>query len=120
MSLPPALQVHAIKEGLPVEEAATEYAGQLLGLPQAVLPRNSGGLPIFDLILLGLGPDGHVASLFPNRSQTAATNGPWILPVSDSPKPPPKRITMTMPVINAVSSRNVWAGQSGHQASGSA
>lgn len=96
----PAANVHAIHEGLPVEGAAVNYEGRLLGLPTAVLPRDSEGLPIFDLVLLGLGPDGHVASLFPNTAQTAATKG-WVLPVSNSPKPPPERITMTMPVINA-------------------
>ena len=57
------------------------------------------GLPIFDAMLLGLGPDGHVASLFPNRSQIAATDS-WVLPVENSPKPPPERITMSLPVIN--------------------
>jgi 6-phosphogluconolactonase len=93
-------QIHAIKEGLPVKEAATEYAGQLIGLPNSVLPRTAAGFPVFDLMLLGIGPDGHVASLFPNRPQTAATEG-WVLPVDNSPKPPPERITMTLPVINA-------------------
>lgn len=97
--LPPA-QIHAIAEGLPVEQAATNYEGRLLGLPTSVLPRSADNLPIFDLMLLGLGPDGHIASLFPNWPQTAATSG-WVLPVSNSPKPPPERITMTLPVINA-------------------
>ena len=57
------------------------------------------GLPVFDVILLGLGPDGHVASLFPNRSQLAATDA-WVLPIENSPKPPPERITFSLPVIN--------------------
>ncbi|KAK9831324.1 hypothetical protein WJX81_002449 [Elliptochloris bilobata] len=96
----PREQIHAIQEGLPVREAATEYAGQLLRLPQDVLPRNAEGLPVFDVILLGIGPDAHVASLFPNWPQTAATEG-WVLPVEGSPKPPPERITFTMPVINS-------------------
>lgn len=57
------------------------------------------GWPVFDVILLGIGPDAHVASLFPNWPQTAAKEG-WVLPVEGSPKPPPERITFTMPVIN--------------------
>lgn len=94
------LQVFAIQEGLPVDQAATNYEGRLLGLPTSVLPRTADNFPVFDMILLGIGPDGHVASLFPNASQTAATKG-WVLPVSNSPKPPPERITFTIPAINA-------------------
>lgn len=55
---------------------------------------------MFDVILLGIGPDGHVASLFPNWPQTAARDGAWVLPIEGSPKPPPERITFSMPVIN--------------------
>jgi 6-phosphogluconolactonase len=108
----PAANVHAIAEGLNPAQAAAEYAGRLLGLPASVLPRvpfsAEGGadgalLPRFDLILLGVGPDGHVASLFPNASATAqqAADTPWILPVTNSPKPPPERITFSLPAINA-------------------
>jgi 6-phosphogluconolactonase len=96
----PVSQIYAIKEGLGVKEAAKEYEGQLLGIPNKVLPRTADGFPVFDMVLLGVGPDGHVASLFPNRKETAATSG-WVLPVSDSPKPPPERITLSMPVINS-------------------
>ena len=56
-------------------------------------------------MLLGLGPDGHVASLFPNRSQLAATDS-WVLPVENSPKPPPERITFSLPVINRFASQS--------------
>ncbi|GIL80838.1 hypothetical protein Vretimale_9446 [Volvox reticuliferus] len=97
----PAAQVYAIAEGLTVQHAATQYEGRLISIPASALPRSTeGDFPVFDLILLGVGPDGHVASLFPNRPETAATKG-WVLPVMNSPKPPPERITMTMPVINA-------------------
>lgn len=101
VGIPPE-QVFAIAEGLPVEQAATNYEGRLLGLPADVLPRtaDSAPLPVFDLVLLGVGPDGHVASLFPNAAATAATSG-WVLPVANSPKPPPERITLSLPAINA-------------------
>jgi len=96
----PKNQIYVLKEGLSAKDAATEYEGQMLALSQDVLPRNSAGFPVLDLILLGVGPDGHVCSLFPNRPQTAAREG-WILSITDSPKPPPERITMSMPVLNA-------------------
>ncbi|KAL6762174.1 glucosamine-6-phosphate isomerases/6-phosphogluconolactonase-domain-containing protein [Haematococcus lacustris] len=96
----PAANQHAILENVPVDQAAKHYEGMLIGTPTTILPRNSDGLPVFDLMLLGTGPDGHIASLFPNAPQTAATSG-WVLPVSNSPKPPPERITFTLPVINA-------------------
>lgn len=96
----PTSQVHGIAEGLSVREAAVNYEGRLVSLPASVLPRNAEGLPVFDLMLLGLGPDGHVASLFPHRSTLTETER-WVLPVDNSPKPPAERITMTLPVINA-------------------
>lgn len=96
----PAEQVFAIHEHLPVEQAATNYEGRLVGLDAAVLPRTPDNFPVFDLILLGIGPDGHVASLFPNRPEVSVTKG-WVLPVSNSPKPPPERITFTLPAINS-------------------
>lgn len=101
----PKNQIIAIAEGLTAEQASRAYEGALLALPVTVLPRTSSAepLPIFDLMLLGLGPDGHVASLFPNTPQTAATTG-WMRSVINSPKPPPERITMTLPVINAAQS----------------
>ncbi|MEW5302837.1 MAG: hypothetical protein WDW36_005580 [Sanguina aurantia] len=96
----PAGQVHAILENLPVRNAAVQYEGQLMSLPPSILPVNADGLPVFDCILLGVGPDGHTASLFPNRVELSVVDK-WILPVSNSPKPPAERITLSLPVINA-------------------
>ena len=97
----PEANVYPIAENLKAKEAATHYEGILMEkVSRGILPRDTYGFPVFDLILLGIGPDGHIASLFPNRSQTASTEG-WVLSVEDSPKPPPQRITFSMPVINA-------------------
>jgi len=84
--------------------AATRYTNDL----RAVAP-NSARLPVFDVLLLGVGEDGHVASLFPNHPGLAATGS--AAAVFDSPKPPPVRITLTLPTIN--SAREIWLIASG-------
>eukprot|EP01025_Chloroclados_australasicus_P047241 TRINITY_DN5264_c1_g1_i4.p1 TRINITY_DN5264_c1_g1~~TRINITY_DN5264_c1_g1_i4.p1 ORF type:complete len:314 (-),score=45.84 TRINITY_DN5264_c1_g1_i4:322-1164(-) len=96
----PGSQIYPITERLDVQQAATNYEGKLFEISESILPRNSDNFPVFDVILLGVGPDGHVCSLFPNRPETAEKSK-WILPVTDSPKRPPERITMTMPVVNS-------------------
>ncbi|KAK4431284.1 putative 6-phosphogluconolactonase 4, chloroplastic [Sesamum alatum] len=83
------------------EVVAKDYEVRLRRLvEQKVLPLSSTGFPQFDLMLLGIGPDGHVASLFPNRPQRYDVTD-WVTFINDSPKPPPKRITFTFPVINS-------------------
>lgn len=66
-------------------------------------------LPHFDLLLLGLGEDGHVASIFPE--QPAAYETRPVCAVRGAPKPPPTRITLTLPTIN--SAEQVWLVASG-------
>jgi 6-phosphogluconolactonase len=57
--------------------------------------------PMLDLAILGIGPEGHVASLFPDADALRAGEGQLCVGVSDSPKPPPRRITLTLPVLRA-------------------
>ncbi|GIV10586.1 MAG: 6-phosphogluconolactonase [Fimbriimonadales bacterium] len=68
-------------------------------------------LPQFDLILLGLGDDGHIASLFPNEPALEETTR-WVVP-STAPVEPRQRLTLTLPVLNA--SPRIWFLVSGEQ-----
>jgi 6-phosphogluconolactonase len=93
-----ATQVHEVPStaGAPdVEAAATAYADLL---------RGSGGGE-FDLVMLGMGPDGHVASLFPGFPQLDAQDA-IAVPVTGSPKPPPQRVSLTFEALNRT--RAVW------------
>ncbi|EMC94410.1 hypothetical protein BAUCODRAFT_35631 [Baudoinia panamericana UAMH 10762] len=77
------------------QEMADDYEKKLVSVFAA---RDSVKLPLFDLILLGCGPDGHTCSLFPDHPLLRETDA-WVLSISDSPKPPPKRITLSLPVV---------------------
>jgi 6-phosphogluconolactonase len=78
----------------PVEKVAADYEATI-----RQKFRLASGVPSFDLLLLGVGPDGHTASLFPGHKLLSVTDC-LIASISDSPKPPPQRITMTFPLIN--------------------
>lgn len=79
----PPDQIHAIPSELGPEAAAREYALALRPLGD------------FDLVLLGLGEDGHTASLFPGHDCGAALDAPDTLAVFDAPKPPPERVSLS-------------------------
>ena len=80
----------------PAEAAA--YQAQLEALPASVLPRDGAGLPVFDMMLVGVGDDGHIGSLYPGRSEVLDASGAWVLPVEMKQ---PGSITLTLPVMAA-------------------
>lgn len=85
----------AAEAGLSVEDAAAAYAEEL----------RTHGAGSFSVLLLGLGPDGHVASLFPEHPALEVDGVPAVA-VRDSPKPPPLRISLTLEALNRADA--VW------------
>jgi len=73
--------------------AASAYAEELRGEMASREPDE----PWFDVLMLGIGPDGHCASLFPGRPEVSSDDD--VLPVENSPKPPPQRVTLGMTVL---------------------
>jgi len=91
-----------------VDAAAEDYAAALAA---AARPEDHGDVPTFDVLLLGLGPEGHVASLFPGSP--ALYDDRAVVPVRGSPKPPPTRLSLSMSSINAA--REVWVVAAGEE-----
>jgi len=102
-----ANQIHRIPGEQPPERAA-EWANAEI---KRLVPLNQSGQPELDLIFLGLGEDGHVASLFPNEPESARMNPTIYRAISQSPKPPPHRVTLGYAAIAAA--KNVWVLASG-------
>ncbi|MFE9660588.1 MULTISPECIES: 6-phosphogluconolactonase [unclassified Streptomyces] len=85
-----------------VDTAAAAYAAELAA---AAGPEDHGPVPTFDVLMLGVGPDTHVASLFPELPGVRETER-TVVGVHGAPKPPPTRISLTLPAIRAA--REVW------------
>ena len=85
--------VFTLKKTGNLEKDADDYEQQMCSL------FHGQELPVFDLIILGMGPDGHICSLFPNHVLLKEKTK-WIGFLEDSPKPPSQRITFTMRVVN--------------------
>ncbi|MFZ3593875.1 6-phosphogluconolactonase [Streptomyces sp. BH104] len=84
------------------DAAAEAYAAELAN---AAGPEDHGPVPTFDVLMLGVGPDTHVASLFPELPAVRETER-TVVGVHGAPKPPPTRTTLTLPAIRAA--REVW------------
>ena len=90
----PSGQIHAMRGQILPQQGAELYAEEL----KKNLPIDADGFPVLDMILLGIGKDGHIASLFPGQRSLEETKR-WVLAVSGG-DPNLKRLTLTYPVLN--------------------
>jgi 6-phosphogluconolactonase len=86
--------LHRIRGELGAEAAAIAYEVEL----RSTVALEEAGVPVLDLVLLGIGEDGHTASLFPDNPALAVGNRA-VVPVHDAPKPPPDRVSLSLPVL---------------------
>jgi 6-phosphogluconolactonase len=105
-------RVHAMpaSDGPDGDDTAAAAARYADALAAAAHPDDHAAVPSFDVLLLGMGPDGHIASLFPEHAALYETER-TVVGVHGSPKPPPTRISLTLPAIQAA--REVWVIASG-------
>lgn len=102
----PAANLHRLRGEDEPEAAARAAEAEL----RRRAPTNDAGQPVLDLVLLGMGEDGHVASLFPGEAE-AVMSSPAVYRVVIASKPPPRRITLSYAAIAAA--REVWVLASG-------
>lgn len=95
----PGAVVHRVVGELGGEAAAHAYESEL----RSRLARDADGVPVFDLVLLGIGEDGHTASLFAGNPALDA-RGVACVAVHDAPKPPPDRVSLSLEVLRAARS----------------
>ena len=95
----PAERVHRIEGERGPDEAARRYAELL----RSRLPADEEEVPVLDIVLLGMGEDGHTASIFPG--DLGPMGGGLCVAVHDAPKPPPGRVTLTLDVLHAARRR---------------
>jgi 6-phosphogluconolactonase len=100
----------AARSGLDPESAAARYADELAASARP----GTATLPHFDLLLLGVGEDGHVASVFPEHPSAYETRP--VAGVRGAPKAPPNRVTLTLPAINTAA--EVWLLATGSEKAG--
>ena len=112
----PESQIHGINETLLEDDpttaasAITSIAIEYERIVRQVIAKSDGQL---DLAVLGFGPDGHTCSLFPNHALSLSLlqdDAKWVASLDDSPKPPPRRITITFPVWNRHTRHVIFCG----------
>lgn len=97
----PHERVHRMIGELGPQAGAHSYAEELMRQLATAAGEPAQPPPVLDLIVLGIGPDGHVASLFPGAATLDAGPQAICLGVHDSPKPPAERITLSLAVLQA-------------------
>ncbi len=102
-----AEKIHRLRGEDPLQSAVKAAEAELC----RIAPQNINSRPVLDLVLLGMGEDGHVASLFPNAGPEILNCAAPYLAVGNSPKPPPTRISLSYQTI--ADARQVWALVSG-------
>ena len=101
LKIPPE-QIHRVRGELLPSKAVAQAIAEL----RQTATKKTGTIPVLDLIFLGLGQNGHTASLMPNATAAVSKSRQPYVHVANSPKPPPNRITLSYPVMAAA--KEVW------------